>query len=60
MTDHEWFELLKQGDDEAWHRVWDEVVEPESKSMRSSEIMKRFSLTAGDLMGTLYEEMIGR
>lgn len=60
MTDHEWFELLKQGDDEAWHRVWDEVVEPESKSMRSADMMKRFSLAAGDLMGMLYEEMIGR
>ena len=60
MTDHEWFELLKQADDEAWHRVWDEVVEPESTSMRSADLMQRYSLTAGDLMGMLYEEMMAR
>ena len=28
--------------------------------MRSAQLMKRYSLTAGDLMGMLYEDMIGR
>ena len=28
--------------------------------MRSAELMRRYSLTAGDLMGMLYNEMIGR
>lgn len=60
MTDHEWFEKLKSGDDGAWRRVRDEVVEPEARSMRSGEMMKRFSLAPDDLMGMLYEEMIGR
>ena len=60
MTDHEWYELVKAGEDDGWRRVWEDVVEPESKSMRSAEMMARFSLTAGDLMGMLFEDMIGR
>ncbi len=59
MTDHEWYELVKAGLDAGWERVWREVVEPESRSLRSAEMMKRFSLTAGDLMGMLYNDMIG-
>ena len=60
MNDCEWYELVKTGEDAGWRLVWERVVEPESKSMRSAEMMKRYSLTAGDLMGMLYEEMIGR
>lgn len=60
MTDHDWFELVRNGEDAGWKLVWEKVVEPESTSLRSAELMKRFSLTAGDLMGMLYEEMIGR
>ena len=60
MNDREWYELVKTGEDAGWKLVWERVVEPESKSMRSAEMMKRYSLTAGDLMGMLYEEMIGR
>lgn len=59
MTDHEWYELVKAGEDAGWKLVWERVVEPESTSMRSAEMMRRFSLTAGDLMGMLYEDMIG-
>ena len=60
MTDSEWLELIKAGEDAGWKLVWERVVEPESKSLRSAEMMKRFSLTDGDLMGMLYDEMIGR
>ena len=60
MTDMEWFELVRSGEDEGWKLVWEKVVEPESLSSRSAGMMNRFSLTAGDLMGMLYEEMIGR
>lgn len=60
MTDAEWCELVKSGEDEGWRLVWERVVEPESKSMRSAEMMRRYSLAAGDLMGMLYEDMIGR
>lgn len=60
MTDHEWYELVKEGGDAGWKLVWERVVEPEANSLRSSEMMKRYSITAGDLMGMLYEDMIGR
>ena len=60
MDDREWHMLVKEGEDAGWKLVWERVVEPESKSVRSAEMMERFSLTAGDLMGMLYEEMIGK
>ena len=60
MTDHEWYELVKAGEDAGWKLVWEKVVEPESTSLRSAEMMKRYSITAGDLMGMLYEDMLGR
>ncbi len=60
LTDHEWYELVKAGEDAGWKLVWEKVVEPESTSLRSAELMKRYSLTAGDLMGMLFDEMIGR
>ena len=60
MTDNEWYESVKAGRDEGWKRVWEEVVEPEAKSMRSSGMMHDYSLDPGDLMGWLYEDMIGR
>lgn len=60
MTDHEWYELVKEGGDAGWKPVWEKVVVPESKTPKNAEMMRRFSLTDGDLMGMLYEEMIGR
>lgn len=60
MTDKEWWTLVKNGEDDGWRLVWERVVEPESKSMRSAELMRRYSLDVGDLMGMLYDEMIGR
>lgn len=60
ITDAEWFELVKAEKDEGWRLVWERVVEPESKSMRSAEMMRRYSLSDGDLMGMLYDEMIAR
>lgn len=60
MDDHEWYELVKAGEDDGWRLVWERVVEPESKSMRSAEMMARYSITAGDIMGMLYEDMMAR
>ena len=60
MTDQEWFELVRDGADEGWKAVWERVVEPESRSGRSAGLMKRYSLARGDLMGMLFEDMIGR
>lgn len=60
MTDHEWYELVKEGGDAGWKLVWEKVVEPEARNGHNASMMRSFSLTAGDLMGMLYEEMIGR
>ena len=60
MSDSEWYELVKAGEDAGWKLVWERVIEPESKSMRSAEMMRKYSITDGDLMGLLYDEMIGR
>jgi len=60
MTDHEWYELVKEGGDPGWKLVWEKVIVPESQTPRNAEMMRRYSLTDGDLMGMLYEEMIGR
>lgn len=60
MTDHEWYELVKEGGDAGWKLVWERVIVPETKSAKNAELMRRFSLTDGDLMGMLYEEMMGR
>ena len=58
MNDLEWHASVKAGEDAGWKLVWERVVEPESRSSRSAGMMQRYSLTAGDLMGMLYEEMI--
>ena len=60
MTDKEWFELVKSETDEGWKLVWERVIAPESRSQRSAELMRRYSITDGDLMGMLYDEMIAR
>jgi len=60
MTDQEWLEKIKEGVDAGWEPVWHKVIVPESHSLRGAELMKRYSLTEGDLMGMLYNEMIGR
>jgi hypothetical protein len=60
MEDVKWHKLVAEGEDEGWKLVWEKVVEPESRSMRSAQLMQRYSLSAGDLMGMLYNEMIGR
>ncbi len=60
MTDHEWYLLVKDGGEAGWKGVWETVVVPETKAPKNAEMMRRFSITAGDLMGMLYEEMIGR
>ena len=60
MNDAQWCELVKTESEEGWRLVRQRVVETESQSMRSAEIMRRTSLTCDDLMGMLYEDMIGR
>jgi hypothetical protein len=60
MTDGEWYESVKSGGEAGWKAVWERVVEPEANSSRSKGMMNRYSLSAGDLMGMLYSDMIGK
>ena len=60
MDDMEWHRLVKAGEDAGWRLVWERVVDPEARSQRSAGILERYSLTAGDLMGMLYEDMIAK
>ena len=59
LSDHDLLPLLKDGEDVAWKRVWFEVIEPEKKRQRNAELMRKWSVTDGDLFGTLYKEMVG-
>jgi hypothetical protein len=60
MTPDEIYEAVKAGGDEGWKLVWENVIVPEMKSMRSGELARKYCITDGDLMGMLYEEMIGK
>lgn len=60
LSDAAWLAEIKAGTDAGWKPVWERVIVPEVKSLRSAELMKKYSLTDGDLMGMLYDEMIGR
>lgn len=54
------YELVKAGGDAGWKLVWENVIVPEMKTPRCSELAKKYCITDGDLMGMLYSEMIGR
>ena len=54
------YELVKAGGDAGWKLVWENVIVPEVRSLRSADLAKKYCITDGDLMGMLYEEMIGR
>lgn len=60
LSEHEFLELVKAGGDAGWKLVWERVIVPETRNRRNAELMNKFSVTDGDLMGMLYEEMIGR
>jgi hypothetical protein len=60
MTPAETYEAVKAGGDAGWKLVWENVIVPEMKSLRSGELARKYCITDGDLMGMLYEEMIGR
>ena len=59
-NDREWLESLKAGEDSGWKLVWERVVVPEKDNPKHAEMMRRFSLDEGDLMGRLYEDMLHR
>ena len=41
MDDAKWHELVAAGEDAGWKLVWEKVVEPESRSIRSAGLMQR-------------------
>ena len=59
MTADEIYEAVKAGGDAGWKLVWENVIVPEVKSIRSAELARKYCITDGDLMGMLYEDMIG-
>ena len=58
-SDHDWWLKLKEGQDPAWKRLWFEVIVPETRLARNAELMRKYDVTAGDLNGQLFEEMVG-
>ena len=58
-SDHDWWLKLQAGEDPAWKRLWFEVIVPETRLSRNAELMRKYSVTAGDLNGQLFEEMVG-
>ena len=60
MNDKEWYESLNAGEDAGWKLVWERVIVPEKNNPKHAEMMRRHSLDEGDLMGKLYEDMLGR
>lgn len=60
MTDREWADKLAEGDSSAWDKVFKEVVSAELKSPKIRQMLLKYSLSEHDLVGMLFEEMIGR
>ena len=60
IDDKEWAGMLERGEDAAWKRVWENVIVPETHVPKSRDLMIRYSITDGDLMGMLFDEMVGR
>jgi len=58
--DRIWLEGLKAGENEHWKSLWFRVIVPEVKAKKNSELMRRYSLTDGDLNGMLFADMVGR
>ena len=59
-AEREWATALGRGEDAAWKRVWENVIVPETRLPKSRDLMNRYSITDGDLMGMLFDEMVGR
>ena len=57
MTDE--YEMVKSGSEAGWKFVWENVVLPETRNPRNADLMRKYGITRGDVMGLLYKEMIG-
>ena len=54
------YAAVKAGGDDGWRLVWENVIVPEMRTNRSGALARKYCITDGDLMGMLYEDMIGR
>ncbi len=59
-TDRDWADKLAQGDPSAWDKVYQKVVVAELKSPKIRQMLLKYSLSEHDLVGMLFEEMVGR
>ena len=53
------YEMVKSGSEAGWKFVWENVVLPETRNQRNADLMRKYGITRGDVMGLLYKEMIG-
>lgn len=60
LSDHEIFGLLKEQDADAWKLVYEKSVLTEARSLRSGRMAREAGITPEELLGILYEEMIGK
>jgi hypothetical protein len=60
MTPDSIYAAVKAGGDDGWRLVWENVIVPEMRTNRSGALARKYCITDGDLMGMLYEDMIGR
>ena len=60
FTDHELFTLLKEQDAAAWTVVWEKAVLAEARSLRSSELARKWGVSPESMMSDLYDDMIAK
>jgi hypothetical protein len=60
LSNHEIFGLLKEQDADAWKLVYEKSVLTEARSLRSGRMAREAGITPEELLGILYEEMIGK
>jgi hypothetical protein len=60
LGDHELWILLKEQDAEAWKLVWEKAVLAEARAFRNSQVVRKWGIDEEELMGLLYEVMIGQ
>ncbi len=53
------YDIVKSGSEAGWKLVWENVVLPETRNPRNADLMRKYGITRGDVMGLLYKEMIG-
>lgn len=60
LSDHEIYELLRLKDDYAWRLAFEHAVRKEALCSRSAEMVRKWGIDTCELLGMLFEEMIGK